>query len=1300
MKKSMLILLLALMTITSLTAVTITANEQDNGVTLIGEQDGVILLEYTAGNFETYGINIDGEDWQQVVLKGESEMRNSGFASLPKLQRSVIIGDNAAVTVEIIASEFVEYEMSVAPSRGILSREQDPAEVPYSFGEIYNEDIYYPENRADLGEPYILRDYRGVNLVINPFSYNGVTKMLRFYTNLTVEIRETGISSINVKQRSEEKINKNFAEIYKKHFVNYQTNRYDVLEEDSGRMLIISHGAFMDAMQPFVDWKNQKGISTTMVDVAAIGNSATNIQNYISAEYDADDGLVWVLLVGDGAEVLSETYSGAGGDPQYTYLEGNDYYSEIFIGRFSAQTVANVETQVERSIYYERDVIDGDWMQKGVGIASSQGSSSGHYGEADYVHMGYIRDDLMDYGYLEVDEIYDNNGGNATMVANALNEGRGIINYCGHGSNTSWVSTGFNNTYVNALTNDYMLPFIQSIACVNGNFIGRTCFAEAWMRATNGDAPTGAVVMFAASINQSWAPPMYAQDESIDLMCADDLNTVGGLWFNGVSYMIEESGDTAMARTWHIFGDPSLQVRTMTPEVINASYSPTLQLMQETYTVDLGFANGLVCLSYNNEVIYKAYSEVDGVAYLFLEDLPEEPETLTLTITGYNKATLIDEVELMAGGGANVQMLGYEILSGNDDVLYAGESASMGITLFNTGSEVSGEIELELSCNSEYVEMTDSNEIAAPIAAGGNISLTNCFSFLLSNEMLNGTPMIFDIVATSGEDIWNFTVGEIGDADANLISFTEEVEIDLDLESSGNSEITFRNNNFEGDISYTVFLSETGGDRSIAGSTVTCDAVDFIPGQTVDWVFACTNNSPDNEWMQNIEIIFPEGIYVNSATSYECGTYDIEFLGNTGNGATSKWHGETSSGWGVLYDGDTAEATVNVTIMSGFSGDIVMGWTLMGDGYAGTPHTVSGTMGITSSADPVTWITIDGTAGTLTGGEEMTHTLNFDTTGLLEGIYTAMITIVGDTNIIEVPVTLYAGLNLVIYGDLDDNGYVESYDSSILLQYVVGLDPAGAPLPWETWRELRADVDGNGDVESYDAALILQYVVGMIAEFPAENGRGHEAPMGEIDVRTYTEAGVSWLEFFGQGEVLGVNITTRSRDFILGAPEAGDGVSFSWNSNNGIYRYAIASESSLSGTESFLRIPVRGYNRSGNLEIDYNINGRADTATIYLGGDNSAVPALSEITGNYPNPFNPETTVEYSLSEAGEIDISIYNIKGQEICSLFSGEQEEGFHHILWNGMNTAGETVASGTYICLLKSRNGIESQKLVLIK
>jgi len=77
-------------------------------------------------------------------------------------------------------------------------------------------------------------------------------------------------------------------------------------------------------------------------------------------------------------------------------------------------------------------------------------------------------------------------------------------------------------------------------------------------------------------------------------------------------------------------------------------------------------------------------------------------------------------------------------------------------------------------------------------------------------------------------------------------------------------------------------------------------------------------------------------------------------------------------------------------------------------------------------------------------------------------------------------------LQRLLYGDINLNGEVESFDASLILQYFCQMEPQGMPLPWAEWLITHADVDGNGVVEAYDASLILMYSVGFIDEFPAE----------------------------------------------------------------------------------------------------------------------------------------------------------------------------------------------------------------------
>jgi tetratricopeptide (TPR) repeat protein len=85
---------------------------------------------------------------------------------------------------------------------------------------------------------------------------------------------------------------------------------------------------------------------------------------------------------------------------------------------------------------------------------------------------------------------------------------------------------------------------------------------------------------------------------------------------------------------------------------------------------------------------------------------------------------------------------------------------------------------------------------------------------------------------------------------------------------------------------------------------------------------------------------------------------------------------------------------------------------------------------------------------------------------------------------------------------------------------------------------------------------------------------------------------------------------------------------------------------------------------------------------------------------NYPNPFNPETTIEFSLSSAAAVSVSIYNIKGQKIKDLFSDHLPTGEHSVVWNGRDNRGRSVASGVYFYRITTGNDTTVKKMLLLK
>jgi hypothetical protein len=99
------------------------------------------------------------------------------------------------------------------------------------------------------------------------------------------------------------------------------------------------------------------------------------------------------------------------------------------------------------------------------------------------------------------------------------------------------------------------------------------------------------------------------------------------------------------------------------------------------------------------------------------------------------------------------------------------------------------------------------------------------------------------------------------------------------------------------------------------------------------------------------------------------------------------------------------------------------------------------------------------------------------------------------------------------------------------------------------------------------------------------------------------------------------------------------------------------------------------------------------------GQNNTPVPAKIEIT-NFPNPFNPETTLFFSLPNEQEIELTVYNLKGQKVRQLARGQFPSGEHSVIWEGKDDNGKQVSSGVYLYKLETADKIISKKMLLLK
>ena len=96
----------------------------------------------------------------------------------------------------------------------------------------------------------------------------------------------------------------------------------------------------------------------------------------------------------------------------------------------------------------------------------------------------------------------------------------------------------------------------------------------------------------------------------------------------------------------------------------------------------------------------------------------------------------------------------------------------------------------------------------------------------------------------------------------------------------------------------------------------------------------------------------------------------------------------------------------------------------------------------------------------------------------------------------------------------------------------------------------------------------------------------------------------------------------------------------------------------------------------------------------------SLTPAQYALHGNYPNPFNPTTTIRYDLRHGGAVDVAIYNVVGQRVRTLVSERQEAGSYRVVWNGRADSGARVASGVYLVRMTAGSFVQTHKMMLLK
>ena len=1230
--KPLLIVLTLLLAILTLSAEKINVSGYQNDFRLTSNNTNAMQLEFTLGSFEREPVTINGVQWNDISLPKEALTLEAGMPQLPTVSRSVIIPGTAAMQLNVLSSEYIDLSMPVAPSKGNLTRDIDPSTIPYSFAEFYQSNGSYPQVTADLSEPFILRDYRGITIRVMPFIYFPGTSTLRVYTKMLISLQENGSSNLNALSATKRTNSQGFEEIYRNMFLNFDEAKYPSIGEE-GSILVIKHSMFDSIIQPWVDWKRQIGFNVEVVDITVAGPSANNIKTYIQNYYNTHSNLMFVQLFGDAPQIPTLSVNGGGSDPSFSLVAGTDSYPDIYIGRFSASTVADMQTQLDRSIYYERDIAVGaTYLEKATGIASNEGGGSqGDNGESDATHMNNIRTDLLAYGYNTVDQIYQGTGGNASGITAALNNGRGFVNYVGHGSDTSWASVTYTNSNVSSLSNYNMLPFIVSVACVNGNFVSQTCFAEAWLRAKNAStgAPTGAIAFYGSTVNQGWNPPMRGQDEVTDLLIAGAKHRIGSLYFNGSSKMIEAYSTSGIAefKNWTIFGDASLMVRTKNPTLIASTYNPVLLMGVNTFSIQTEpFAK--ITLSNAGTIYATGAADATGSALLILNPAPAEPMNLTLTVFAFDKQTQIETVQVLPNSGPYIMMDDISVSDSNDGLPQFGETVQLSMDLSNIGSQDATGATATISSTDPHITIINPTLNLGDIAAGAN-SPFGSFNIQIGNTIPDQHEVNLHIVIT--------------DANSNSFEFDRNFLVNAPAITWGGIVVDDANGNNNGRVDagesviFTLPISNTGhcatsmisSNAMIAGITHILEPVaptvdNLMPGETASLMYRATFSSqiPAGTSTQlTVMSLFGEYVSANNY-SFILGL-DLENFES----------GLTASPW----------------IFSGGSWTTSQSTSYNGSQTAKSPFITHGTSSSMSISKTITQ------TGSITfwkkvSSEASYDKLSFHINGLLMGEWSGN---TDEWSQVSFPVT--AGNNYFTWKYTKDGGTSVGSDCAWIddIIYPSSTSVSGTPSMLLGTQTLDFEIVQVGETLSLPLTISNTGTASMMGSLTSV------APFYMYNDLMEPVLYLDYIIPAGESMVVDVNFIPTSQQLY-------------------------SAEMVITSDDPSVPVITVGLEGSGQP----------------VANDDLINPLQTKLVGNYPNPFNPNTTIKFSLKEQSPVNVTIFNISGQKVITLVNETMPAGTYNLPWNGKDSKGRGVGSGIYFFKMDSGKYTSTKKMIMLK
>ncbi|MSS73107.1 MAG: choice-of-anchor D domain-containing protein [Candidatus Latescibacteria bacterium] len=544
-----------------------------------------------------------------------------------------------------------------------------------------------------------------------------------------------------------------------------------------------------------------------------------------------------------------------------------------------------------------------------------------------------------------------------------------------------------------------------------------------------------------------------------------------------------------------------------------------------------------------------------------------------------------------------------------------------------------------------------------------------------------------------------------------------------------------------GSASVGASASRTMTVQNRGSSTLTVSNITSSDGQ---FTVSPTSLSVAAGASQNVAVTFRP---TSSGTKYatlailsndsDAGTIKL-IVNGTGTG-TQPSSGTVSAGKVTGSPGGTVVVPISVDNAKGIAGGSL---TLSYDANVLTPKKIEGSKLVTDAGITVTSnlnfapgqvrASLAGTTGIASGSGALVN-VSFDIkSNAAAGAYPLTLqATLRDESANTLSSTTVAGavtVSVGILGDVNGDKVCDSGDAILVLRHDAGLITLNA-----SQKDL-GDVNGDGVTDAGDAILILRKDAGLISKFPREGSaksvtgrpgatdrasvrlgemRVTGSPGSSLEVPLILESGVSGGTLMLTYDASAYGLTgVKGPEEVLVVTNPG---------RPGEVRVSLARTDATGSVVVWIALTQARSPHPASLPLGTPLpyNGRGDggeglspilrmTGQVFgidgwsLGTVESVLdrPQSTFLNAAYPNPFNPATTLRYSLSEAGEVRLTVYNLSGQVVRHLVSGWQAAGPYAVVWDGKDDMGRGVASGVYIGRLETGAFAQAQRMVLVK